>query len=270
MQYQDVLITPGMAAEYLKANAENNRKPKAAKVTSYARDMKEGRWIHPTGESIKFDTSGRLVDGQNRLMAVIEADMPAMFTVFRNVAVEAMPVLDSGASRSFGDAMAVAGAPNRFHVATVVRWITGWDKGVRRGIGGGYNPTHQELLDHYVADSDAYDTAGVRGKDVSSQGLGNAGAAGVAYFLFNRLNSEATKIFFDRVISGANLAEAEPELVLRNRLSRGRSRTGKDSRQDQLALFVRAWNARREDRTLANIVSSPTGELTNENFPIPR
>lgn len=273
MQYTEQLITPGQAIEMLKCNADNNRSPKRGKITAYARDMLAGRWVHPTGEAIKFDVQGRLIDGQNRLAAVVEADVPVMFTVFRNVSLDAMPVLDSGAGRSFGDVMAVASAPNRFHVGTVVRWINAWDREppIRLGRGGGYSPSHSELLGVYWADSGAFDAAGSRGKDMNTAGLGNPGAAGTAHYLFSRLDSEQTKIFFDRVISGANLNEGEPELMLRNRLAKGRRQRGGDTRQDQLALYVRAWNARREGRALANLVASTSAEgLTNENFPIPR
>ena len=44
-------------------------------VTAYAEDMAAGRWKE-NGETIKFDSEGRLIDGQHRLAAVVKANTP--------------------------------------------------------------------------------------------------------------------------------------------------------------------------------------------------
>ena len=56
-------VTAEVAAAWLGANTRN-RGLRHARIDQYAEDMKAGRW-HPTGETIKFSVSGRLLDGQH-------------------------------------------------------------------------------------------------------------------------------------------------------------------------------------------------------------
>lgn len=102
------------AHQYLLLNVENNRKPRTGSlVKQYAADMVADNW-KLTGESIKFNTNGKLFDGQNRLLAVIEADkirpgIAVEFTVVRDVEPAAMMVVDSGGVRRPADALKIAG-----------------------------------------------------------------------------------------------------------------------------------------------------------------
>jgi hypothetical protein len=273
------LVTPTLARKWLGQNAENNRKPRPSRITQYARDMHNGRW-QDTGESIKFDTTGRLVDGQNRLHAVIEASEmkcstacahgpdgpPVMFlNVTYEVEPEAIFVMDTGAARTFGNALQFTGVHHTNNVAAVVRWAMLWDRGQLTATGEG--PTHAEMMEHYHADPDRFDTAAARGRDMLRAGLGAPGPFSVAFYLFHRIDAGQAHTFFDRLITGENVSKGHPALTLRNRLIRDKGRL---SRQMILALCIRGWNAFREDRLLPNIVAVNASKLTNQNFPRPR
>jgi hypothetical protein len=265
----DVKVTPALARKFLSRNRENNRRPKTAKVASYARDIAAGRWLL-TGEALKFDTDGYLMDGQNRLMAVIEARKSAHFSVMWDLDPKTMLVMDTGASRTFGDVLAVAyGTRDKYNVSSVVRWILAIEAGVWRGHGGGFNPTHAELVERYDRAPDTFDTAGTRGRDVALEGLGVASAAGTAYYLFADIHGEEVKGFFDSLISGANVPDGSPILALRRRLTRASKAGGRLHRAEQLALFVRAWNAFRRDEPRSSLIVTPDAKLTNDNFPRP-
>jgi hypothetical protein len=266
----DVKITPTMARKFLERNRENNRRPKTAKVSAYARDMVAGRWLL-TGEAIKFDTDGFLMDGQNRLLAVIEAGKSARFSVVYDLDPQAMSVMDTGASRSFGDVLAVAyGTPDKYQVSSIVRWILAIERGVWRGSGGGFNPTHAEVAERYERTPEAFVTAGSRGRDVALEGLGVASAAGTAYYLFAEIHADEVKGFFDNLISGANMAEGSAVLTLRRRLTRASKAAHRLHRAEQLALFIRAWNAYRRDEPIHKLIITPDAKLTHDNFPKPQ
>src|SRR4051812_45826471 len=100
IRYERVLVTPAKAVKWLGLNSPVNRSKKASKIGGYAADMQAGRWNSNTGETIKFDTSGTLIDGQNRLEAVVLANVPVEFDVAYDVPSEAMIVIDSGAART--------------------------------------------------------------------------------------------------------------------------------------------------------------------------
>jgi len=79
------------------------RKARPRKVTLYATEMTTGRW-KVNGDTIKFDDQGRLIDGQHRLMAAIQAGLTLTSFVARGLdADDAFATLDVGARRSTAD-----------------------------------------------------------------------------------------------------------------------------------------------------------------------
>lgn len=67
-----VTVTPRMAEEWLKRNVANIRNPKEPSIGEYAEAMRKGQWDF-NAAPICFNTEGNLIDGQNRLMACIQA-----------------------------------------------------------------------------------------------------------------------------------------------------------------------------------------------------
>lgn len=265
--YDRVTVTPSLAKQWLSKNAENNRQPKKSKIPAYARDMLSGHWNSDTGETIKFDEDGVLVDGQNRLYAVIQAGVAIDFDVARGLPRTAMQVIDSGAARNGMDVLKIAGATDRARSAAIVRWVILWDHKAFTGNGPILAPTNTEILERYRAEAGPFDAAAKRATDCQNRGLGAGTPAGVAHFLFSRIDVEQTHQFFDQYISGANLPDRSSVLALRNKMAR--IRIDRLSRAEQLALFIRSWNAFREGRTLDRMQITRSGELTNANFPQP-
>ncbi len=266
VEIRTVLVTVDMAREWLRSNAEENRHVRETRGESYARDMKEGRW-QLTGEAIKIDVNGVLIDGQHRLNAVVMAGVSVYMVVCTNLPHEAMAVLDSGLSRTFGDKLKGSSGQYRNQIASVVRKIYYWDRGDMTIKGS--PPTHAELLDAFDRDPAGYTAAAMHGNDVARQRICSASTAGTAFYLFSRLDGERALQFFDQLKTGANLPDGHPVLTVRNRLSRAQqSRDAKLSPQDKLALLVRAWNAFRSGRELDRILIAK-GALSNANFPIP-
>lgn len=103
MNIQLVTVTPELAAQWLATNTTTNRKISQPTVNGYAHDMIRGKW-QVTGETIKFDTDGRLIDGQHRLTAVVVSHRTVQMFVATGIPTEAMSVLDTGRTRSAGDA----------------------------------------------------------------------------------------------------------------------------------------------------------------------
>lgn len=99
-------ISPILAQAYLDKNCIN-RNPSIKRVNTYARDMENGNW-KLNGETIIFDEDGKLINGQHRLMAVIQANVPVDFLVVRGVQRDAT-LQDRGRNRSAIDAMLMNG-----------------------------------------------------------------------------------------------------------------------------------------------------------------
>ena len=102
--YNQVLeITPAKATYWLDAN-EGNRRLDWNYIAQLARDIKAGQFAC-THQGIAFDTQGRLIDGQHRLWAIIEADVPVKIRVFYNESPESTIHIDGNHPRRAADRM---------------------------------------------------------------------------------------------------------------------------------------------------------------------
>jgi len=72
------VFTPELARAAIAAMGPN-RKPAPNVVSGYAATMREGGWKADPLLAIRFDDSGKLIDGQHRMLAVIEANIPVEF-----------------------------------------------------------------------------------------------------------------------------------------------------------------------------------------------
>lgn len=99
----DEVITPAIAREYLKKNTDRNRKLSKKVVENYAATMREGNW-YATHQGIAFNNKGELIDGQHRLKAIIEANVPVVMNVTRGVESEnGFYAVDIGRKRTMAD-----------------------------------------------------------------------------------------------------------------------------------------------------------------------
>lgn len=105
MKTEIVRVTPDIAAEMLSKNT-SNRTIRNSRVKYYAQQMKEGKW-HLTGQTITFAKDGQLLDGQHRLWAVIEADVPVDFLVVYDA--DKVSTYDCGLKRSTRDQLQLGG-----------------------------------------------------------------------------------------------------------------------------------------------------------------
>ena len=96
-------VTPEVARSMLQSNTDNRRLRKGA-VLKYATIMMDGAW-KTSPEPIIFSESGRLLNGQHRLSAVVHSGITQNFLVVRNVSEATFSVLDRGAIRSTSDAL---------------------------------------------------------------------------------------------------------------------------------------------------------------------
>lgn len=104
--YSAELITPEIAADYLRANARN-RTISNATVNSYANDMARGLW-QESPEPISFYEDGALRDGQHRLSAIVASGVPVTMVVARGVPKESN-VVDMQRPRTIRDLMKING-----------------------------------------------------------------------------------------------------------------------------------------------------------------
>lgn len=101
-------ITPAIAKAYLLKN-DNNRPLRQNHIRLLASDIKNGDW-QITHQGIAFDSTGRLIDGQHRLHAIIQAGVGIQILVTRGCSSSSFSILDRGANRTPSD---IIGWPKR-------------------------------------------------------------------------------------------------------------------------------------------------------------
>lgn len=267
---QNVLVTPDYAKQLIEANVANNRNKKESSIIRYSRDMSKGFWESETGETIKISPDGKLLDGQNRMWAVVRSGRPIVFDIAWNVKLPKMLVIDNGTRRSSKDDFKIAGTHGSFNGGPLVNWIIAWEQGNFLNHGGRGTPTRSEVRDRYLREPQAIDSAVLYGR-YAHQSISalNATSAALAFWLFAKLSQEDAEKFFDGLMTGVDLSATSPVGSLRNRFLAMRTR--ELSRQEQAALLIRAWNAFRKPES-----APPTGKvtlgreaLTNLNYPKP-
>lgn len=110
METKVVTVTPDMARAWLEKNMKRNRPVMKSTVHSYARQMRNGTW-NLTHQGIAFDENGELIDGQHRLSAIMEANIPVQMNVTYDVKRTPGEVftVDMGRKRTYANVMAMSG-----------------------------------------------------------------------------------------------------------------------------------------------------------------
>ena len=145
MDTKVVTITPDMAREWLTRNMKNNRPVLKATVHSYARQMRNGSW-HLTHQGIAFDENGELVDGQHRLHAIIEANVPVEMNVTYNVrhTPGELFTVDMGRKRTYQNAVVMGGIDDPIY-KYMGMYVSAY---IRYKLPGGRKAEPSEIVDY--------------------------------------------------------------------------------------------------------------------------
>lgn len=243
------------AEDYLRRNI-CNREPTLNHVKKLKYDMEHGNW-RKTGQGLIFNDEGKLNEGQQRLLACyfgklsfptfivtdVPSDEPDLFAYY-----------DDNRPRSAADALQTSGSNGiANHLATAVRFSDRYD---REALGIISQPkihklTNREVLFYSRENASLSQTAhlifGTYPKAISV-----IKERGIAIVFADRViqlyGEPVLNAFLVSLGSGANLAEDDPILGLRNRLMT--SNDDKLSKERVLALLIKAFNYHRAGKKL--------------------
>jgi hypothetical protein len=266
-------ITPLQAQAWLDRGGLN-RHPSRRRVQAYAAAMRRGEWIL-TGDSIKLDEQGVVRDGQQRLMAIVEAGVPITSLVVRNVSPSAFDVIDSGRPRGAWDVLGMHGFTNRFATAAATRGLVLIEHfgrfDVRTFEASQYLSTVR-ILAYAEAHRDELTEALKLAEHIRVVGhfYGGGGLWAILFALLLRANHDAAHLFAEALATGANLEVDSPILRLRSRMLDPRNVPNSvDERETALAIGIKAWNAWRAGERVEQLMWRGSRRLKSpESFPV--
>ncbi len=273
-------VTPAEATEMLAHNTQN-RQVLRGQVVRMVAQMKSGNWKFD-GAPIRFAADGTLLDGQHRLSAVVESELPQQFVIIRGLERDSQTVMDTGRKRSLSDMLSMRGDANPGPLATFTSIAYKWDNGLRgsalfRGNSTNvdraevYAPSIQTLLNWIDEHPDVHSI--IRPMISLARTLGVAPSLiYTSWWALYSVDYDDAEHFFNLLRNGAGLEQGNPILTLRNRLieiGRETADRGKSTAPEHaLALVFKAWNAYRDGRDLNRLYFKPGG-YNPEPFPEP-
>lgn len=270
----EMLVTPEMASDWRTFRSyEHNRNVSPTVTARYQRDMESGLW-KLTRQGLIFDTSGKLIDGQHRIVSLANANPEALikhygqaaipFWVYPNEPRDTFDALDQGYKRQAAHLLHV---PNSTTVAAGARWLAALASQDVLGL-----PRFQGLTNTEVyATARKWPELTRYSSEVNNVRLrtyitGAAHAAVLAQASRTEYGTpELIQSWFDGLNHGVGLPDLDPRLKLRNRfLVAHHALKGTANRNLVYALIAKAWNAYAEGREI-NLLS---WRGTTEAFPV--
>lgn len=215
-------ITPELASQWLENNFRN-RPVKRDVVLAYARDMLRGTWV-ATHQGIAFNDRDELIDGQHRLLAILEAKITVRMMVTFGLPAQingremtTMDCVDRGATRSVSDQLKIQhGLKHASEIAQTARILGAlcWSGRTRRLSVGHTLEIYREFqpaVDHVIA------------RRAAGHGLRQAGVlAGFAFALMARATDQGfgraaapIAAMYERLVTGEELRKGTAMAHLR-------------------------------------------------------
>jgi hypothetical protein len=268
-----VIIYPHEAKQILEERFPN-RSLRQDAVVYYSRLMKSGKFLF-NGEPLVFSDTGKLMDGQHRLRALIDADKPQVFLVMFGIPEDAFPTFDNGRKRTHVDAGNIANLNDSVLVMGGAQRLYSW--ATNDLDTASHNPSPSECLKIIEAHPQLIESA----RECSKLKIRRRDAV-LIHFLASELLHAKSKVedYLFRIGDGHNLPEGDPAFAVRSLLSTYGGGKGSKKLLDEekqrvknciLRFLFEGWNADFHGKplkmaTLKNIVrKSITPELERKN-----
>ncbi len=248
-------------------DAHTNRPLDLRLVDEYRDAMLRDEWKQ-SHQGIAFDSEMRLVDGQHRLVAIVEADKirPGItFTteVTYDLDPEIFPVIDTGKKRTAADVLALHNMPNRLALAAAVKLVYQFEN-VPTNQWGRTKISTQQTLQLAEMYGEPMRKAVKEGILLGKIMIPSAASAGI-YLCRKAMPGVDMEDFTYGLKSGFDLAPGDPRAALRGFMERLRSQRRRTSNNvEQLGLFIKTWNHYVEGRPMYQ-----ARLRANEGFPLP-
>jgi hypothetical protein len=244
-----IYVTPEMAQIFLKYNTKNRKISNAVNLR-YAQAMHAGHWKF-NGEPIVFSDKGRLLDGQNRLKAIVRSQVTVPMMVVYGIEEETFRTMDQGSKRTTGQILQILNHKDGNVLAASLRlayiYLYIDAKLGQFGTDSVYNEVLLNLLVRYPQIKESVK------KSRPARNLCSRTIVAFCHFVFSLRDQHDADLFIKQIATGEDLHAGDPALTLRNFLIQAKGETPKLNARTLIALFFKAWNYFRNGKTIKNL-----------------
>ncbi len=258
MLFPNVKITPELAKDLLTLNTDN-RPVKNPTISLYTNDMKTGKWEF-TGDVINISLEGKLINGQHRLLSIVNSGTTQVFHIQTGLRPEAFNKMDIGKVRTGADTLAMQGYSNYSIVTTVVKYVSMYNANLLEDYIT--LKTKSKFSNQDIADEAAkldrellQESARMASRFYARYKFMDSTTVGPLYYIFAQIDSEAALNFFDLLSSGDGISsDKHPSIfLLRNKLIASASSGSKITLKHRYAIVIKAWNAYRKNKPMGTL-----------------
>lgn len=253
-----VTVEPIDAERWLDQN-EANRNVRQRVVNGYSRDMEAGQWL-TTGETIKFDKAGNLLDGQHRLTSIVQTGIAQRLLLVHGLDPAVRTVIDTGAVRTGGDALRMAGigGSNPYALAAAARLTTLWDSGrlthMTSGLRGADRATHQEIVATVQGNPDLIDAVHDATRDYERIGI-PPGPQAMCRMVLANVDAADNDVFWESLAGYATEGAGDPRATLLFTIRQMRELGQLRRPGESVGLVFTAWNAWRDKQKIQTLTT---------------
>lgn len=264
-----VIIDSTMAREILDKFNSSNRPLRKGRVEYWASIIKRGKWRY-THQGIALDTTPVLQDGQHRLAALVHlSEVEGQeHTLDINLSVGMPPenfgAIDVGAQRSAADTLYLMKKENHIVLSGAARHVIVYDRWggeMRLGMKGARVPNDEfaEAVEKYGKRLEAAVQQAISIYSYKDSPKMSKVALAAGIFLISRKlreNDPRVTEFLRGYKEGTDLPAGDVRVSLRrymDNLKPASARRGVPT-VDQLGIFIKAWNAWCNGRSIGNLI----------------
>ena len=243
--FEVVTMTPQWASQLLGQTKQKNRKFKRRHLERLTSTIQSGNW-YITAQGIALDNQNNILDGQHRLAAVVRAEKPIQIMLGRNLDPAIFNVVDTGATRTAGDALDILGSNKGKTVAAALKNYQLYYQYPKVKWSGNHTPAHTEVTKLYDLHKDYVESMieEIARRRKSFRCFSESVALTFSLLARDKHWAETPILrFMDAICFGANLEPEDVCLSFRNQLGSGYfKRRGTCPAQYLLNSFIKCFN----------------------------
>jgi hypothetical protein len=235
------LIFDRPLAEAVLVYNTGNRRVTRRKLEVLANQMRSGAFEN-TGEPIIFSAEGVLNNGQHRLLAVVESEAVVDMDVRFGIPRKTFTKTDTGAPRSGGDVLTIAGVAHGGMVSSAVRLLILYKRGLPDSIREFVS--NDEIARAYRRWSGIADVAQQIAAHHFPKGVRSTPLLATAYLASRSSGKAKLDGWLHTLATGEDVRRDNPVYQLRERLMHGiEAPIGtREGLLERMALMIKSWN----------------------------